>query len=257
MRKVDRCAPLLLGLWVAAAAPAAAGSDDTLETRGDLKNVAKKSAKAIESRRLDENKHNAGVAFGDQKRKAKLKTRGVDPTTVLQPGALSPGTPDSTGGPVKGLTMDNSPEVGELKNVTPYQADLDRAASVIRTNSYRLVEGARDARRPATAGVGRLTGLSTLVIGVVIGIVGALIAKMTGQTLQGSLITAIGAFLGATALMMIAGGKPSPEKLEKDIPSAGAPQRGEIRENLSKAAGRVNDLNDSGSDSAKRRDEDE
>ncbi|MBI4345468.1 MAG: hypothetical protein HY553_01345 [Elusimicrobia bacterium] len=231
------------------AAALAAASDDPLRTRADLKDVAKKSARAI-SGRQEATKHKAGVAFGDERVKAKLKTRGMDPATTLQPGALAPGTPDSTGGPVKGLTMNDSPTVGASKNVTPYQADLDRAASVIRTNSYRLVAGAEHARNPLFAGTGRLSALSTLIIGVIIGIVGAMIGKMTGQTLQGSLITAVGAFLGSTALMMIAGGKPDPERLREDIPAAGAPMRTEIRKDFSKAGGRVADLDDSGSGSA-------
>lgn len=239
-----------LGLAVAVRA----AGDDPLETREDLKSVAKKSAKAIEARKGDELKHRTGVAFGDANTKRKLKTRGQDPTAVLQPGGLAPGTPNETGGPLRGTSMDGAPEVGETKNVTPYQADLDRAKSVIRTNSYRLVEGARDARNPMLAGVGRLAGISTLIIGVIIGIVGAMIGKMTGQTLQGSLITAVGAFLGSTALMMIAGGKPDPDRLAQDIPAAGIEQRRQIRKNFGKVGGRVAELDDSGSDTARQDD---
>lgn len=218
----------------------ASGAEDVLENRQDLKDSTRVSFKASKARSPESGKGKAGAAFGDKERR---EARGGRVGRRIDPGfqVTAPGSGPSTGKPL-GVDGGDAPEIGVKDNVTPYQADLDQAKKAIETNSYRLVEGARDSRDPTTPGTGRLAGASTLVIGLIIAVVGGLIGRLWGQTLQGSLITAVGAFIGATAFSMILGAKPDPERLEADIQAAGMTHRARIRENFAKAGDRVIEL---------------
>jgi hypothetical protein len=98
------------------------------------------------------------------------------------------------------------------------------------------LEQAADLSSEGPSFASRTTAWTTLVIGIVIGIVGGLIAKTTGQSLQGSILTAVGAFLGAMAISLMAGGRSSKEQVEDGVRMAGVESRGQIRENFYKAS---------------------
>lgn len=237
--------PLILAALLSLLGTGGLRADDALQTRGDLKGAAKTSAKASTARSGEQTKQDGGAAFGDAQRRGGARARGVRIDRVLQPDAMAPGTPSSTGGPVQGMSYADAPEVGQTKNVTPYQAEIDQVTATIKTNTLRLVGGAEAARDPSASGAGRVSGLSTLFIGVIIAIVGGLLGKAFGQSLQGALITAVGAFLGATAIQMIAGAKPSPEAVEQGVQMAGSSHRRQMRENFTQLGTRVTELDDS------------